>query len=194
MSDEINYNLLFPSLVVYKDFGAVDPFIIDESKDILKKHTDKPFNCPCISTVRSYPNVLDLPIFSNIKSQIVNTIGIYCDLMKINKDNLYFPDSWLNLYNEHGYQDLHSHPNSIISGVYYLQSAGNKDFIFQAPYHFFQPVVPNYDEINLMNCHSSDYNSFEGRCIIFMSHLMHRTLPATKERISLSFNVKYKNV
>jgi len=194
MSDEIYYNLLFPSLVVYKDFGSIEQSIVDQSKKILKTYNDKPFNCPCLSTVSTYSNVLDLPEFDIIKKQIVQTIEFYCDFMKINKNNLYFSDSWLNLYDEHGYQDLHAHSDSLLSGVYYLQSSGEKDLIFQAPYHFFQAINPKYDEINLTNCHSADYNSTEGRCVVFMSHLMHRTLPATKERISLSFNIKYKNV
>jgi len=146
MSDDtFNYNYLFPSLVVYKDFGKVPDDLIDLSRDIISEHGGKPFNSPCLSTVRTYANVLNLKEFTKIKEQII-------------------------------------------------QTSEEKDFVFQSPYHFYQPITPKYTETNLNNCHTSDYNSLEGRCIIFMSNLMHRTLPATDERISLSFNIKYKNV
>ena len=193
-TDEFTYNYLFPTLVVCKDFGKVSANIIEVSKKIIQDYGEKPFNVPCVSTVNSYPNVLDLIEFKEIKEQIVQTISVYTDVHKIDKSNLYFADSWINSYQLHGYQDLHLHPDSMISGVYYIQSSGEKDFIFQAPYHFHQSIVPKYTETNLTNCHNVDYNSTEGRCILFMSHLMHRTLPAKSERISLSFNIKYKNV
>lgn len=192
--NSVYYNYLFPSLVVYKDFGPVQDSIIDLSKKLLAEHGEKPFNSPCLSTVHTYPNVLNLPEFTEIKEQIVQVISTYCDIHKIDKDNLYFVDSWVNSYEEHGYQDLHLHADALLSGVYYLKSEGKKDFLFQSPWHFFQPITPKYVETNLNNCHTADYESKEGRCIIFMSNLMHRTLPAASERISLSFNIKYKNV
>jgi uncharacterized protein (TIGR02466 family) len=195
MSDDtFNYNYLFPSLVVYKDFGKVPDDLIDLSRDIISEHGGKPFNSPCLSTVRTYANVLNLKEFTKIKEQIIQTIAVFCDIHKIEKEELYFVDSWLNSYQVHGFQDLHLHPDSLLSGVFYIKSSGEKDFVFQSPYHFYQPITPKYTETNLNNCHTSDYNSLEGRCIIFMSNLMHRTLPATDERISLSFNIKYKNV
>ena len=194
MSDEFTYNYLFPTLVVHKDFGKVSQNIVELSQKILQEHSDTPFNAPCISTVNSYSNVLDLVEFKDIKEQIVQTISVYTDTHKIEKSNMYFVDSWLNSYKQHGYQDLHLHSDSMLSGVYYIKSDGEKDFIFQSPYHFYQPIIPKYNEQNLLNCHTAEYASVEGRCIIFMSHLMHRTLPAINDRISLSFNIKYKNV
>ena len=195
MSDNtFNYNYLFPSLVVYKDFGEVSEDLVELSRNILTEHGEKPFNSPCLSTVHTYPNVLNLSEFADIKEQIVQTISVFSDIHKIKKDDMYFVDSWLNSYEQHGYQDLHLHADALLSGVYYIKSKGEKDFVFQSPWHFYQPITPKYEETNLNNCHTADYNSNSGRCIIFMSHLMHRTLPATEERISLSFNIKYKNV
>jgi uncharacterized protein (TIGR02466 family) len=136
------------------------------------------------------PLILDL--FKDIKRAISNTIGAYCERVKIQTENLKFSGSWLNRYEEHGYQDLHTHADSVLSGVFYLKSAGEKDLIFQAPWHFFQPCQPEYTEQNLDNCHNVEYASVEGRCFIFPSHLMHRTLPATTERMSLSFNIVYR--
>jgi uncharacterized protein (TIGR02466 family) len=189
---EIYYDRVFPSLVVYtENKELITPEIEEYSKKIIEQHSEKPFFSECLSTVNKFGAVLELPEFAKIKQAVVDAVGGYCQMNKIKTDRLRFTCSWLNLYNQHGYQDLHSHPDSMISGVIYIKSAGESDFVFQAPWHFFQPSMPEYIEENLENCHNIRYESKVGRCLIFPSHLMHRTLPATSERISLSFNVAY---
>ena len=190
--NKIYYDTLFPTFVVYSDNdNIVNKKIVDYSRELIYEYKGNPFNCPCISTVNTNGAILELPEFVQIKNSIINTLGAFLEKTKTKKQNLKFSCSWLNLYNEHGYQDLHNHPDSMISGVFYLKSDGNRDLIFQSPYHFFQACRPEYDEQNLENCHNVDYETAVGRCFIFPSHLMHRTLPATSERISLSFNIKY---
>lgn len=185
---------LFPTFVMYVDNkDLISKDILEQSRSILQKDGNKPFYSPCLSTVATNGSILELMIFKEIKTFISNCVGFYCDHTKIKKDNLRFSCSWLNSYNKGDYQDLHAHSDSILSGVFYLKSAEKKDLIFQAPWHFFQATCPEYTEININNCHNAEYPSVEGRCYVFPSHLMHRTLPATSERISLSFNVKYQD-
>ena len=185
-------DMLFPTFVVYNDNDdIINDSTVNFARELVKKNLDKPFHSPCYSTVNKLGNVLDYKEFSIIKERIVFCLGAYLQRNKIKRENLKFSCSWINLYEQHGYQDLHNHNGSMISGVFYLKSDGNKDLIFQSPSHFFQPLAPNYEEINSENCSNIEYESKVGRCFIFPSHLMHRTLPATSERISLSFNVIY---
>ena len=144
-------NDLFPATVAYQDFEAPDKNLVKFSLDFLEKYKNYPFYSPCISTVRTKINVLDLQEFSKIKENIVNLIHVYCDYKKIISNNLAIVDSWLNLYNKNGYQDLHHHPDSMISGVYYIEGTGKKDLSFQAPWYFNQPNFPDFSEINLSN-------------------------------------------
>ena len=186
------YDTLFPTIVVYTDNpNCTSEKLVKFSKKLLAEHGSKPFYSPCISTVDNMGNVLELPEFTVIKEHVINTIGAYAQAVKLDKDNLRFSCSWLNLYDVHGYQDLHTHSESLLSGVFYIKSDGHKDLIFQSPSHFFQPVTPKHTEKNLQNCSNVEYPSIEGRCYIFPSHLMHRTMPAKSERISLSFNIVY---
>lgn len=188
------YDSLFPTIVIYTDHkNLIDEKLVKQSKQLLKDYGTKPFYSPCLSTVENMGGVLNLPEFQQIKDCIVFTLDAYCQKTKLEKERLKFSCSWLNLYDKYGYQDLHSHPGSVLSGVFYLKSDGLKDLIFQAPYHFFQPVAPKYSEKNLENSVNIEYASIEGRCYIFPSHLMHRTLPAQNERISLSFNIVYSD-
>lgn len=183
-------NELFPTRVVYKDRpDLVTESVLTKSKEILQQYKDKPFYSPCNSTVHTFANVLDLPEFAEIKNFITEVASVFLDVHSIDPQGLDFLDSWLNYYDIGGYQDLHNHHDSMLSGVIYLQSSGAKDFIFQAPWHFQQPKLPNYTVNTVANSHNVEYNSEVGRAIIFMSHALHRTLPATAPRISLSFNI-----
>lgn len=185
-------DVLFPTFVIYtENRQLITENILNESRKLIQKYGNNPFHSPCISTVKTKGDILELNSFSRIREAITAAIGAYCQRVKVKTDGLKFSGSWLNLYNKGGYQDLHTHSDSLLSGVFYLKSSGNKDLMFQAPWHFFQPSQPEYNEMNLENCHNVDYASEEGRCFIFPSHLMHRTLPATEERISLSFNIVY---
>jgi len=191
MSD-VFCNVLFPTFIVYTDKPeTVKQETVNFAKTIINENANRPFHSDCLSTVKTIGDILEYKEFAEIKKDIIYCLGAYCKRTKVKSANLKFSGSWLNLYNEHGYQDLHAHSGSMISGVYYLKSDGEKDLIFQSPYHFFQPVEPDYEEIDLENCSNVDYNSNVGRCIIFPSHLMHRTLPAKSERISLSFNITH---
>ena len=183
---------LFPCKVIYKDFKVPNHnTLTDLSKQLVDQYDDRPFYSACRSTVKTKSDILEMPEFLEIQDQIMSVISAYVSEHKIDINRLTLTESWLNHYDVHGYQDLHHHPNSVLSGVYYIKSAGNKDFCFQAPWYFYQGIVAKHIEKNLENAHSIEYASREGRCLVWMSHLMHRPYPATQERISISFNVTY---
>lgn len=190
-NNEFSIDYLFPSIVLQKHFGTVDKKIIDVSRDILKMCDERPFYGKCTSTVgvSGYNQILDHPAFEEIRNQVTVLVNVLLDVLKISVDEIKIIDSWLNHYNPGEYQDLHMHHGSIISGVYWIESAGEKDFIVQSPWHIQQPIIPNYKEKNLVNAHNVEYNSVPGTGTVFMSHTLHQTCPSSKERISLSFNV-----
>lgn len=192
MNDKVNVELNFPTTIAWKNFGKPDKKIVDYVKKIALENKDDPFNCPCISTVRTYNQILRDKILDDILKNIIEVVGSYCQFTSLKSENLQIADSWANLYNEGGYQDLHMHHASLLSGVYYLKSQGNQDIVFQNPCYFNIPVLPDYNEININNAMNVNYETFEGRCMVFMSSLMHKTLPATDERISISFNITYR--
>jgi len=98
--------------------------------------------------------------------------------------------SWLNYTAENEFHHSHAHPNSFISGVFYIQTTNGSDRIY------FQNDVYNQIEIkpveyNIYNSKSWWIDAIEGQLILFPSNLVHRVnnLPSgSKTRISLSFN------
>jgi uncharacterized protein (TIGR02466 family) len=184
---------LFPVTIAYSDHELKNSIeLVKLSKKIIDGNEEFPFMSPCISTVHKKNDILEMVEFLEVKKQILETIKHYTEKNRIDTTDLIIYNSWLNYYDIGGYQDLHHHPKSVLSGVYYIQSGGERDFAFQNPSHFFQPVHPILYELTGLNSGNMLYQSLPGRCIVFPSHLMHKTLPAIAPRISLSFNVTYR--
>jgi uncharacterized protein (TIGR02466 family) len=184
---------IFPVTIAYSDHELKNSIeLVKLSKKIIDGNQEFPFMSPCISTVHKKNDILEMVEFLEVKKQVLETINHYTEINRIDTTDLIIYGSWLNYYDVGGYQDLHHHPKSVLSGVYYIQSAGDRDFVFQNPSYFFQPVNPNFYELNELNFSNILYESIVGRCIVFPSHLMHKTAPAKSPRISLSFNASYR--
>lgn len=183
---------LFPVPVIYTENSAItDARLQTICRDMAKAHGAKTFECPCLTTIASKNQVLSMPEFTEAKRTAIAAVLSLAEFWKVNTENLEIVDSWVNLYEPTGYQDLHMHHNSVISGCMYVASSGNNDLWFQAPWHIHQPVIPHYRESDLTNCHNVYFPSIAGRCYAWPSYLLHKTTPATTERISISFNATY---
>ena len=101
---------------------------------------------------------------------------------------LYVTQSWAN-YTEPGqYHHKHAHPNSFVSGVFYIQTNPNdKIFFYRDGYSQikFPPA-----EWNSWNSESWWFEAITGRLILFPSSLTHMvpTVEGEDVRVSLSFN------
>ena len=56
-------------------------------------------------------NVLDIPGLANLKKQIINILNVH---------NLDLINNWAQLYNKNNQHTVHNHPNSVWSGIIYL--------------------------------------------------------------------------
>ena len=96
--------------------------------------------------------------------------------------------SWVN-YSEPGqYHHKHAHPNSFVSGVFYIQTNPNdKIFFYRDGY---QQIKFPPAEWNSWNSESWWFEAITGRLIIFPSSLTHMvpTVEGEDVRVSLSFN------
>jgi uncharacterized protein (TIGR02466 family) len=87
------------------------------------------------------------------------------------------------------YHHKHAHPNSFISGVFYIQSDAEKDKIYFYKDGYQQIKVPAADW-NEWNSESWWFEAVTGKLILFPSSLTHmvETVQSEQTRISLSFN------
>lgn len=105
------------------------------------------------------------------------------------KVNLKITQSWTN-YTEPGqYHHKHAHPNSFVSGVFYIQADKNKDKIYFFRDGYEQIKFPP-SEWNVWNSESWWFEAETCKLILFPSSLTHmvQTVEADQTRISLSFN------
>ena len=91
---------------------------------------------------------------------------------------------WANKTTTNGSHHIHNHPNSMLSGIFYLNDS--------TPTRFIQPAVWDVPLIQSMNDESttSTVPSECGKLLIFPSTLLHGTdaHTTTEDRYSMSFN------
>jgi uncharacterized protein (TIGR02466 family) len=103
--------------------------------------------------------------------------------------NLKITQSWTN-YTENGqYHHKHAHPNSFVSGVFYIQANKEKDKIYFYRDGYQQIKFPP-KEWNVWNSESWWFDVGTCDLILFPSSLTHmvQTVDHNETRISLSFN------
>jgi uncharacterized protein (TIGR02466 family) len=179
---------LFPTPVCSKYLEPLSKLILQK---ILKHETKPDWQFNVLQSKNKY--ILEEKFLKNLKKQIDSFIQEYVDeIIKPSKNlKFYITQSWLNYTGEKQIHYPHFHPNSIISGVYYINADPKLDFIL------FKKNV--YDQIKIypskFNIHNSDtwwIPAATNKLILFPSSLMHEVGNVKKtygKRISLAFNV-----
>jgi len=106
-----------------------------------------------------------------------------------NDTRLKITQSWLNWTKPNQYHHKHAHPNSLISGCYYVNAHKDSDKIFFYREGYQQIKFPPA-EWNAYNSESWWYSVGTGDLVLFPSSLTHMVQPVEGEdtRISLAFN------
>ena len=106
-----------------------------------------------------------------------------------NDTHLRITQSWLNWTKPGQYHHKHAHPNSLISGCYYVKANKETDKIFFYRDGYQRIKFPPI-EWNAYNSESWWYSVGTGDLVFFPSHLTHMVQPVGGEdtRISLAFN------
>ena len=119
-------------------------------------------------------------------------IKIYVETTINPKEELdfYITQSWLNVTKQGKDNPQHRHPNSIISGVFYVSTIEYDRILFYNPLE--RQEILQFDNSSAYALEVEDC-----QLILFPSWLQHSVKPnekATKDRLSISFNVFAKGV
>lgn len=130
--------------------------------------------------------------------EIENAVSVYGKNVNFKKNITYkICDMWANINNYKDFNVPHIHPNSLISGVFYLKTPKNcGNIAFMNPsqnlmdHTWLDKFKDNFTEVN-----SSVWfrEAKEGLLYLFPSWLLHSVEPNTnkkEERISISFNTQ----
>ena len=110
----------------------------------------------------------------------------------LQKFSLSITTCWAIVNGKFASNSVHNHPNSILSGVYYLKAPENCGGIyFSDPRPASQMLIPPVVDFNLWTFPKISYKPHEGTMLLFPSWLLHGVEMNMSEevRISLSFNI-----
>ena len=99
---------------------------------------------------------------------------------------------WANVSCKHAYNNVHNHPNSLLSGVYYVQAdTESGDLSLLDPRKQAWVIQPDFSERNQMNAPVQFIVPEAGTLVIFPSWLEHGVNQNLSEadRISIAFNI-----
>ena len=165
----------------------------EENNFINNKKIETIKNAGNITTKNNY--ILEQRIFKKLKKELELKVIDYFNKIICSSNDIkpYITQSWLNYTKKNEYHHEHEHPNSIISGVFYINADKNHDKII-----FYNKT---YRQIHLHTENFNAYNSSRwwfpvetGQVVLFPSYLTHcvENKESDNTRISLAFNVFIK--
>lgn len=148
-----------------------------------------------IATTRE-ENIISSYRLVDLETHILDTVKSYMfDFLKIN-DNiaLFIKKSWLVKSKPGGFGRMHSHPNSILSGVLYYSTPVNcGNLLLHDKNSNFGTILFGSSESNFFNSRIVSIKPETGKMVIFPSNMLHEVgmNNSNSDRISLSFDIWY---
>lgn len=139
--------------------------------------------------------ILNNKVFKTLKEELDLRVQDYFDKVISPSNNItpYITQSWLNYTETNQYHHKHQHPNSLVSGVFYINCNEEHDKIkfFNDKYSTIKPEVKDY---NIWNSETWWFSVKTGDIILFPSSLTHmvENKQGDNTRISLAFNIFIK--
>jgi uncharacterized protein (TIGR02466 family) len=188
---EATINGIFPTPIYIskldRELTQLELKFVDKSKKDFYKNDGN------ITSNNNY--ILNEKPFANIKKKLDLKVQDYFDKVISPANNItpYITQSWLNYTETNQYHHKHSHPNSLVSGVFYINCHEEHDKIkfFNDNYKTIKLEVKDW---NMWNSESWWFTVNTGDVILFPSSLTHmvETKQGDNTRISLAFNVFIK--
>ena len=140
--------------------------------------------------------ILNQKVFSSLKEDLYLRVEDYFKKVLSTTDAVtpYITQSWLNYTETNQYHHKHEHPNSLVSGVFYVNCHEEFDKIKFFKKDAYQIIKPEIKDWNLYNSETWWFTVKTGDIILFPSYLTHmvETKEGDNTRISLAFNVFIK--
>ena len=188
---EANINGIFPTPIyiskLNRELTPLELKFVDKSKKDFYKNDGN------ITSKNNY--ILNEKPFANIKKELDLKVQDYFEKVISPTDAItpYITQSWLNYTETNQYHHKHAHPNSLVSGVFYINCHEKHDKIkfFNDTYKTIKLEVKDW---NIWNSESWWFTVKTGDIILFPSSLTHmvETKEGDNTRISLAFNVFIK--
>ena len=129
--------------------------------------------------------------FRELFFKIKEEVNVFFEVMGI-VDHGEYINSWINVNNSGDFNNTHTHPNSIVSGVYYVSVPNDSgELVFTRPSDLTSWFYSSYSkEFNDVSKNFVIHTPVEKELVLFPSWLPHCVTAnnSNTERISISFN------
>jgi len=185
---------LFPEAAY---FSKLERELTKKELKTINEYKKKP--APNAGNMTSSENyVLENKALNNLKKDLHTKVMDYFDKV-ICTDNLITPhitQSWINYTKSDQFHHKHNHPNSLVSGIFYISADKKVDSVTFYKGFPDDRIKLNITKYNIFNSSSCKFPPETGDIILFPSTLNHGVdkKKGTNIRISLSFNIFFKGV
>ena len=184
INERVEVHELFPTPLYVVTLSGIRGEYQDELKSIKRSN-----NIGNVSSENK--EILNMKCFSRLKFEINRHLKNYYNIIHRPKEKIepYITLSWLNWTGDNQFHHYPAHPNSLVSGVFYIECEQSDSVTFNSDKH--KPILIDHDKPNPFNTHKYTLPLQKHDLIMFPSSLIHgvdNKLENDKERISLSFN------
>jgi len=127
-----------------------------------------------------------------IKDFFIRSLNEYWDAYVCPKNDVKpaITQAWMNYSNPNEFHHEHRHPNSYISGVFYVQSEESDQIVFSRDTYKQIDIPPREDSFNIVNSSSWWMPATQYRLYLFPSSTSHfvKNVTAQSTRMSIAFN------
>lgn len=142
-------------------------------------------------------NLHTLPEFKELVDVAMAESGKVLDTYTVVRDSHYINSMWANITHPNHRQNMHVHPNCLLSGLIYIKAPPNcGPTMFASPRRLTKNLEPQYQVRNDIN---SDYfimPAEKGRMLLWPSYVPHAveqgTADESEERVVVAFNVSIR--
>ena len=188
-TNELRVNCIFPVTVcdidIGRDFTEEELKFVSKHKEITTENT--------LNKTSQNTFILNSDEMTDIRQFcLLNTSKYFHEVLKVHPaTSLYITQSWLNFSENRQGHHVHSHPNSIVSGVFYFESDENDKIKFHRSYDADPFPKTEYD---ILNSETWWFPATKGKLILFSSKTVHSVdiRESDVPRISLAFNTYFK--
>jgi uncharacterized protein (TIGR02466 family) len=151
---------------------------------------------PVGGTWQTDPVLHKRPEFVEFCKLVNQTAKAALDFLKVTHAGFEITGCWANINPQGGLNSPHSHPNNVLSGVYYVSLPNGAGKIqFHDPRPQAAMIMPRMTQWNKYVGNQIEVETKEGRFVVFPAWLEH-SVPVNRDkdhRISISFNIMFSH-
>ena len=144
---------------------------------------------------QSRNNLHELPEFAVLTEHIYTAARTVLEMLDASYQEIVITGCWANRQKKESTFQVHSHPNSFLSGVYYVKTPKNSgSIVFKKK--IVNDIIPLFKQANGLNEAFHKWVPEAGMMLIFPSSLEHyvERNKSDEERMSISFNLMFRGL